>query len=376
MGDNGAAGRMTRANAVSMTQRHPYILCGMAPSPVRISAIDLFCGAGGLSLGLQEAGIRIAAGIDLDPACRFPYEANLGAPFVEQDVSKVQPDDLEKMWEKDSLRLLAGCAPCQPFSSHRRGADTRSEENWDLLSHFARLVVATRPDFVTMENVTRLGRKSVFTDFVATLKSEGYSVDFGVLYGPEFGLPQERRRLVLVASLRGHISLPVGDHDKSLYKTVRETISGLPALRDGEADPSDSLHHARKLSDINLARMKASLPGGTWRDWPLDLRAECHKKPSGASFQSFYGRMQWDQPSPTITTQSYNFGTGRFGHPEQHRSLTLREAAMLQGFPRAYRFTADGVRPSMQSVGRLIGNAVPPAFGNAVGRQFVRHVVQ
>jgi DNA (cytosine-5)-methyltransferase 1 len=120
--------------------------------------------------------------------------------------------------------------------------------------------------------------------------------------------------------------------------------------------------------------MQASRPGGTWRDWPADLLAPCHKKASGASFQAFYGRMTWNSPSPTITTQSYNFGTGRFGHPEQDRSLTLREAAMLQGFPRSYRFVKAGEKPSMQAVGRLIGNAVPPAFGRAVGETFSRAV--
>lgn len=337
----------------------------------KISAVDLFCGAGGLSLGLKQSGIQISAGIDLDPTCKFPYEENLNAKFLHRDVGSITPAELEGLWEPGQLRLLAGCAPCQPFSSHRRGADTSGEENWDLLSHFGRLVEETLPEFVTMENVTRLGRMSVFTDFVLKLRALGYNVDHGTLFGPQFGLPQARRRLVLVASRLGPIALPQGQNDESNFRTVDQTIGKLPKLSSGEHDPADSLHTARRLSPKNLARIQASKPGGTWRDWPEDLLSPCHKKASGASFQAFYGRMRGDQPSPTITTQAYNFGTGRFGHPEQHRSLTLREAAMLQGFPRNYKFVAKGEQPSMKTIGRLIGNAVPPAFGAAVGMQFM-----
>lgn len=338
----------------------------------RIAAIDLFCGVGGLSLGLRDAGVDVVAGIDLDPACAFPYTENLGAAFLERDVSTVTGSELQALWGDADYRLLAGCAPCQPFSSHRRGADTSEENNWDLLSHFGRLVGETLPDFVTMENVTRLQRMSVFEDFVAELRRLDYFVAYGTLYGPEFGLPQERRRLVLVASRLGNLSLPEGDHERAAFKTVMQTIGGLPALEHGEADPQDPLHMARRLSDKNVLRMKASKPGGTWRDWPVDLLAPCHTKPSGASFQAFYGRMRGDLPSPTITTMAYNFGTGRFGHPTQDRSLTLREAAMLQGFPRSYKFVPASQKPSFLHVGRLIGNAVPPAFGAAVGRLFVK----
>lgn len=346
----------------------------MSSEQSAIAAIDLFCGAGGLSLGLKQAGVEVVAGIDLDPACQYPYEQNLKAKFLLKDVGDVKGEHLQELWPEGKIRLLAGCAPCQPFSSHRRGANTRGEDNWDLLSHFERLVEEAKPELVTMENVTRLGKMEVFEDFVAKLEELKYTVDYGTLYGPEFGLPQERRRLVLVASRIGPISLPKGNKDKKKFKTVKKTIGRLPKLKHGESDPTDLLHTARRLTPINEKRMKASRPGGTWRDWSEELLAPCHRKASGASFQAFYGRMTWDAPSPTITTQSYNFGTGRFGHPEQDRSLTLREAAMLQGFPRSYRFVKGSERPSMQAVGRLIGNAVPPAFGAAVGRQFANVV--
>jgi DNA (cytosine-5)-methyltransferase 1 len=340
------------------------------PQPRRIAAIDLFCGAGGLSFGLKDAGVDVVAGIDLDGACKYPFEENLGAVFIQKDIREVTPAELDELWPDGSLRLLAGCAPCQPFSSHRRGADTREELNWSLLDSFTQLVVATKPDFVTMENVSRLKSMEVFARFVATLRAEDYAVDFAVLYGPDFGLPQERRRLVLVASRHGVVRVPTPTTARGEYRTVRETIGALRSLSDGEADPEDALHKARKLIPINLMRMRASIPGGTWADWPIELVSPCHLKSTGASFKSFYGRMSWDAPAPTITTQAYNFGTGRFGHPEQDRSLTLREAAMLQGFPRNYAFVRDGDKPRTAPVGRLIGNAVPPPFGKAIGAVF------
>lgn len=348
-------------------------LASMGEVQTQITAVDLFCGAGGLSLGLKQARIEVAAGIDLDPACRYPFESNLKAKFLERDVADVTGAELKELWTPGRYRLLAGCAPCQPFSSHRRGADTSGEDNWDLLSQFGRLVEETTPDFVTMENVLRLAKMSVFDDFVNRLRRLGYSVDHGRLFGPHFELPQERRRLVLMASLVGPVSLPVG-RPKAKVKTVRQTIKKLPRLEHGESDPNDPMHTARRLTATNLARIRASVPGGTWADWPEELLAPCHKKASGASFGSFYGRMRWDAPSPTITTMAFNFGTGRFGHPEQDRSLTLREAAMLQGFPRRYKFVPKGKQPYMQTVGRLIGNAVPPNFGKAVGEQFVAKV--
>lgn len=341
------------------------------PRKSEISAVDLFCGAGGLSLGLKQAGIHVTAGIDLDPACSFPYSKNIGAKFLETDVSDISGQDLQTIWEPQGVRLLAGCAPCQPFSSQRRGIDTRDEKNWGLLTHFGRITKEAVPELVTMENVTRLISQSIFKDFVANLKNLGYDVVYGSLYGPSFGLPQERRRLVLLASRIGPVSLPRG-HRTRTYKTVRETIGTLPPVKAGQADPNDPLHCARDLTAINISRLRSSEPGGTWLDWPEELRAPCHQRSTGSSFRAFYGRMEWDKPSPTITTQFFNPGTGRFGHPEQDRTITLREAAMLQGFPRHYRFLPAEAKTMQKIVGRLIGNAVPPAFGRAVGRELIK----
>jgi DNA (cytosine-5)-methyltransferase 1 len=336
-----------------------------------VTAIDLFCGAGGLSYGLQKAGVSVIVGIDLDPTCAYPFESNVDASFFERDVREVQPDDLVALWGDARPRALVGCAPCRPFSPYRRGADTSGEKDWPLLSEFGRLVLAARPEVVTMENVPRIGSSEVFKNFVAGLKDAGYHVDWRSCHGPAYGLAQTRRRLVLLASLLGPIEVPRGH---SAGRTVRDEIGDLPPIRAGTAHPDDRLHRSRRLAEINLKRIRASEPGGTWESWPEDLRASCHQKASGSTFRNVYARMEWDKPAPTITTLAHNFGTGRFGHPEQDRPISLREAAMLQGFPRGYRFVRPDEPVHFEPLGRLIGNAVPPPLAEAVGRALVANV--
>jgi DNA (cytosine-5)-methyltransferase 1 len=339
-----------------------------------LSAIDLFCGAGGLSYGLKGAGISVVAGFDLDPTCEYPFETNVGAPFVQKDIRHVRAEHLTSLWTEGDLRMLVGCAPCQPFSPYRRGVDTSSEPDWALLTEFGRLVSSTLPHLVSMENVTRLGSAKVLVNFVRRLERLGYWVDWRSCYGPKYGLPQSRRRLMLLASLLGPVTVPAGEVPAAEFSTVRQTISDLPRIPSGGADKSDPLHSARRLSEINLKRLRASKPGGTWQDWPEELRAPCHRKPSGETFKNVYARMEWDKPSPTITTLAHNFGTGRFGHPVQDRPLSLREAAMLQGFPRDYRFVRPGEKVSFNRLGRLIGNAVPPPMALALGKHVLAHV--
>ena len=339
-----------------------------------VSVIDLFSGAGGLSLGLRQSGMSIAAGIDIEERCRYPYERNIEAPFIASDVRDVTGELLDQTWAPGHIRLLAGCAPCQPFSAYRRGADTTHEASWPLLDEFARLVDESRPELVTMENVPRLGSSAVFARFVARLEELGYHVSWDTCYGPQFGLPQHRRRLVLLASLLGPIDHPAPTVSDPSTVSVRSAIAGLPPVKAGECHPSDPLHKARTLSALNLERIRASKPGGTWEDWPEELRAPCHRRKSGSSFRNVYARMTWDAPSPTITTLAYNFGTGRFGHPEQDRAITLREAAVLQGFPADYVFVAPGDPTHLATVGRMIGNAVPPPIARAAGHHILAHV--
>jgi DNA (cytosine-5)-methyltransferase 1 len=342
---------------------------------MRVDAVDLFCGAGGLSYGLKQAGINVRAGIDLDPKCDYPYTENMGgAEFLLEDVSKLDANSLARFYDDKAIKLLAGCAPCQPFSTLRNGTDRKKSEKWPLLGEFGRLVHEIRPDIVTMENVPNLKVQSIFTDFVKTLKKEGYHVTSSIVDAALYGLPQRRKRLVLLASLRGPIRLLSPQEIGVTQKTVFETIGDLPVLKAGETSPDDPLHKARTLSKINLERIKASTPGGTWKEWPEHLQLACHKKESGSSFKSVYGRLEWNKTAGTITTQAYNFGTGRFGHPEQDRGLSLRELAILQSFPKDYKFAADDSSVDFNSIGRLIGNAVPVDLGFAVGLSIKHHI--
>jgi DNA (cytosine-5)-methyltransferase 1 len=344
--------------------------------PQSLVAVDLFCGAGGLSYGLQQAGISVAAGVDIDSTCAYPFESNVEAPFLEIDIRELMADHLHRLWRRSRFRVLAGCAPCQPFSMYRRGQDTSSEEKWSLLAEFGRLVGETEPELVTMENVPRIVSARVFHEFVDLLEDCGYHVNYRSRNGVDYGLAQRRSRLVLLASRLGPLAMAPWRQRGEKPKTVRDVIGRLPSLGSGEADPRDPLHRSRRLSEINLKRIRASTPGGTWEQWPVELRAPCHRKVSGATFRNVYARMEWDEPSPTITTLAHNFGTGRFGHPEQDRGISLREAAMLQGFPRTYRFVPPRQPVHLTRVGRLIGNAVPPPLGKAVGRALIDHVAE
>ena len=339
------------------------------PSPA-IEAIDLFCGAGGLSCGLKSQGIKIKAGIDIDPACAYPFKANHpGAKFLRKDVEELSAEDLSSYWSEDAIRLLAGCAPCQPFSSYANTKAASDQTKWGLLFEFARLVGETVPELVTMENVPGLAKERPFQSFLKTLRGLDYEVAYSVLNAADYGAPQSRRRLVLVASRLGSVRMPEPTHPgPEKWKTVRDAVHNLPKIADGEADPKDPLHVAAELSPLNRRRIRASKPGGTWRDWPKELVAACHVKESGKHSAGVYGRMEWDKPAPTMTTLCNGYGNGRFGHPEQDRAISLREAAIFQSFPPKYRFAKEGEPVVVKSLARLIGNAVPPKLGEAVGR--------
>lgn len=339
-----------------------------------IACVDLFCGAGGLTHGFLTEGLPVVAGIDMDPACRYPYEANNGpARFVKDDISLIRVDTVEALFGSADLRVLAGCAPCQPFSSYAQRYESDGKEGrWGLLYHFARLVEGTKPDIVTMENVRNIDKHEVFHDFIDALKELGYQVDYGVVDSSRYGVPQSRHRMVLLASRHGRIGMIQPTHPTPV--TVRQAIGKLRAIAAGESAPRDKLHVASTLSETNLKRIRASKPGGTWRDWPKHLIASCHRAASGRTYPSVYGRMEWDRPAPTMTTQCYGFGNGRFGHPEQDRAISLREAAILQSFPRDYEFLQPGGEVNFTVLGRLIGNAVPVALGRAIARSIRNHI--
>lgn len=338
------------------------------------AVVDLFCGAGGLAHGFFLEGFPIAAGLDLDEGCRFPFEQNNLAPFIKADVGALSADELAAIYPPGSTRVLVGCAPCQPFSTYNQ---KNEDPNYTLVSKYRDLIISLQPDVVSMENVPRLLEfkgGEIFKDFVAALKREKYHVWHEVVYAPDYGVPQQRKRLVLLASKFGDIKLGAPTHTPDSYLTVEQTIGELEPISAGAISGSDPLHRASGLSALNIRRIKASKPGGTWKDWPIDLRAACHTVESGFGYRSVYGRMSADRPSPTITTQFYGYGNGRFGHPSQDRGLTLREGAMLQSFPQEYEFHPAGERVHFTRLGKLIGNAVPVALSRAIARAVRTHL--
>ncbi len=342
----------------------------MCKKQISVEAFDLFCGIGGLTHGLQQSGIPVRGGLDIDKSCQYTYEINNNAKFFLSDIKDWNYGDIAKTFQNSRYKILAGCAPCQPFSKHTlKNRARRDDVRWGLLDDFLRLVREGRPDVVSMENVPQLRNTDVYAKFYEGLQNLQYNVCAQVINCCNYGVPQVRRRLLLLASLHGNITL---SHLPTIpLKTVRDTIKYLPTLQSGETSQQDILHQSARLSDINMKRIQHSKPGGTWRDWPKDLLPQCYTKESGKTYTSVYGRMQWDKPSPTITTQFYIYGTGRFGHPDQDRALSMREGALLQTFPADYRFCTQ---TSLKNTGKHIGNAVPPQIGEVIGESIIKHL--
>lgn len=357
-----------------MSQSKTYKRRGKLP---KIEVVDLFCGIGGLSYGMKSKGFHVLEGFDVDATCRYAYETNNDAKFVDKDIREVSKEDISPLYSKKSIKVLAGCAPCQPFSSYAFKNKKKDEKKYSLLDEFGRLVREVQPDIVTMENVPAIASfklRSVLADFVKVLREENYHVRYQVVYCPDYGIPQTRKRLVLLASRLGEIELIPPTHNKENYVTVRDTIESLPPLKAGEGCPTDALHRCRALSPLNMQRMLATPYGGSWKDWPEELLLDCHKKEGGKSFGSVYGRMVWDEPAPTMTTLCTGIGNGRFGHPEQNRAISAREAALFQTFPTTYQFFPDEQEVSLSKASRYIGNAVPPRLGEVIAESILQHI--
>jgi len=339
-----------------------------------VIAVDLFCGIGGLTYGLNKSGIKVIAGVDVDERCKFAFEKNNGALFVNKNIKEISSKEILKLYPAQSLKVLVGCAPCQPFSKHtQKEKDREAKEDWGLLYHFFELIDGIEPMVVSMENVPQIVKHRVFFDFIDSLKSKKYHISWKNVYCPDYGIPQNRRRLVLLASKLGEISLIAPTHKPENYKTVKMAIGNLKPIKAGNSSKKDRLHKSAALSKINLKRIKKSVPGGSWRDWDENLRAACHQKESGDTYSSVYSRMEWNKPSSTITTQFFSFGTGRFGHPEQDRALSIREGAILQTFPRKYKFIPPASPVELKRLGRYIGNAVPVRLGEIIGKSIIKH---
>ena len=341
------------------------------------SVIDLFCGAGALTHGFVLEGFNVVAGLDADKSCKYAYETNNhGARFIEKRIEDVTSVELKQLYPEGHVKILVGCAPCQPYSpynNHRQDKD----EKWKLLSNFADLISETEPDIVSMENVPSLAtfqEGKVYQGFMEGLEEDYTVIAYPKVFCPAYGIPQGRKRLVLFASKYGKLELLPATCTPDQYKKVQDVIADLEPLEAGQVSKTDPYHKASRLSELNLQRIRASVPGGTWRDWPEGLIAPCHQEESGDSYSSVYGRMKWDELSPTITTQCNGFGNGRFGHPEQDRAISLREAARLQTFPDDYKLVDPDDPHYFTSIARFIGNAVPVELAQVIARSIKHHL--
>jgi len=344
--------------------------------------IDLFCGVGGLTHGFVKENFKVDAGIDFDKSCKYAFEANNNSIFYHEDITNLTGQDLLLKYSKGKRKILVGCAPCQPFSIYRNSNKTQQkteDAKWKLLYSFANLIDEVEPEIISMENVPLLlkfDNGTVFNDFVKRLEAKKYFVSFYIVNAQDYGVPQRRKRLVLLGSKHGKIDLIGKTISDNKYITVKEAIGHLPFVEDGISHPSDKLHRARKLTELNKKRIKATREGGFWRDWPEELILKCHKKESGQSFGSVYGRMKWNDVAPTMTTYCTGLGNGRFGHPEQDRAITLREAALIQSFPQDYDFIDPSIPMSSPTIARQIGNAVPVGLGVAIAKSIKIHIEQ
>lgn len=342
---------------------------GPATRRQRIVGIDVFCGAGGMSRGLQRAGIRVVCGIDNDPTVVKTYKKNIHRRVVCRDIKNVTANHLRPLVPETARLVLSVCAPCQPFSKVRKSRKRSPDRH--LLLEVGRLVRSLRPDGLIVENVPQISRsssKGVLGQFLRILRSAGYSWTVEVLDAKNYGVPQTRARMVVLA-VRGHgreIHAPAPR--RGACKTVKNAIKGLPVVRAGKKSRHHPLHTAAALSERNLERLAATpTDGGDSRSWPERLRLPCHVRSGG--FYDVYGRMHWNRPAPTLTTRCISLSNGRFGHPTQRRAITLLEAALLQTFPKKYRFVGN-----QAEVARQIGNAVPVKLARALGAALVKQL--
>jgi len=339
-----------------------------------IRVIDLFCGIGGLTHSFVKEGFNVIAGIDNDKDCRFGFEYNNKVKFIEKDIADISAKEIKELYGKvNSIRILIGCAPCQPFS--KLNLNEITEKQLQPLSKFAYFIDKIKPEIVSMENVKGLLKNPIFNNFIETLRKNKYHYSCQVVDFSDYGVPQKRQRLVLLASRLGEISLLPPTH-KNKKRTVRDTIGRLERIKDGEISKKDPLHRSRLLSPLNKRRIRATpKDGGNARSWNEDLMLDCHKKESGETYRgSVYGRMRWDKPAPTMTTQCIGIGNGRYGHPEQNRAISLREAALFQTFPISYKFISPEKKIIVAKLAKFIGNAVPIRAGKIIAQSIKNHL--
>jgi DNA (cytosine-5)-methyltransferase 1 len=336
-------------------------------------AVDFFCGAGGFTRGLLNIGISVVLGIDRKELFRQTYEVNNSpTKFLSKDIRYLEADDLSAAMKGVPKKdvLFVGCAPCQPFTKQRR--DYTEAEEGTLLLEFARIVGEIRPGQIVVENVpgiTKVGGFSTYRRFRKTLKELKYEIAEGVIDAKDFGVPQTRRRYIMIAGLNIVPSLPSPTHGPSglPYVTVRDAIAGYPALPAGATHLIVPNHTAAMLSPRNLQRIRQTNRNGGGRDkWPKDLILKCHSGDHGGH-SDVYGRMWWDRPAPALTCRFRSLSNGRYGHPEQDRAISLREGAKLQTFDDSFVFYGQ----SREFLAEQIGNAVPVRLAEAIGKHIL-----
>ncbi|WP_208975348.1 DNA cytosine methyltransferase [Pannonibacter phragmitetus] len=340
-----------------------------------IFVYDFFSGCGGTSAGFRAAGMKPILALDIDLEALSTFSENFkDAAVIARDVRKLSTADLEHLFERErtSPILFSACAPCQPFSKQNRQKKS-NDDRASLLNELGRFVRRFRPEFVVVENVPGLQNISEDEDgplhqLVELLDELGYWHTTKIVQALDYGVPQNRRRLVMLASIFGPIGFPkprYGEGRKPM-KTVRQAIGHLPPIEAGTSDDTVPNHYACSLAPQNLERIRAVKEGGGRRSWADHLKLECHREVRG--YTDVYGRMSWDSPSPALTTRCISLSNGRFGHPEQDRAISIREAACIQTFPDDFLF-----KGSVNGMARQIGNAVPPRLAEEIGRYLIEH---
>jgi DNA (cytosine-5)-methyltransferase 1 len=340
---------------------------GNTPRLKKLTAIDLFAGCGGLTAGLKTAGYCVLAAVEIDDRARETYSLNHRDVWLAgKDICDVDPKKIMRKLKirRGELDLLAGCPPCQGFSRIRKRNKARAarDDRNGLIEEFGRFVEALAPKLIMMENVPGLQKHYRFGNLVKYLESVGYTTRVEVMDTADFAVPQRRKRLILAASLSGRPNLATPKIDR---KTVKAAIGQLPI----PGKSGDTLHDLPENRCTRVRAMIRAIPadGGSRSDLPSHMRLRCHARARG--FFDVYGRMSWKRVAPTITGGCHNPSKGRFLHPTQHRTITLREAAILQGFRRRYRFN---VSHGKEAIALMIGNALPPAFIAAHGRALAK----
>jgi DNA (cytosine-5)-methyltransferase 1 len=344
-----------------------------------LKVIDFFCGCGGASEGFRQAGFNIALGLDFDEKASQTYKLNFPeAAFIKKDIRKVSAREVAELVEtnrnRDEPLLIAACAPCQPFSGQNK---TRSDSDVrrTLLDQTHRFIRKLRPEYIVLENVPGMqkidsAKEGPFGRFLRLLTRLNYQYVTFIAKAEEYGVPQKRKRLVLLASSNGPITIPARTHGEGLqpFTTVRDFIEDYPTLEAGSICGADPVHSTAGMNCLNLERIRNTPEGGDRRNWPVHLINECHKNYSGHT--DTYGRMFWNKPAPTLTTKCNSYSNGRFGHPDvtQDRAISIREASRLQTFPADYQFAG-----SIGFMARQVGNAVPCELARKFGLSIIKH---